>query len=82
MSSDDRGFRFEVPLAARLPRVRPARPPKPRTEGEAMTPLAVLRRWIDAFNRHDLESLVDCYHDSKERGMSLAPTTLLRTLRA
>jgi len=28
-----------------------------------MTPLAVLRRWIDAFNHHDLESLFDCYHD-------------------
>lgn len=28
-----------------------------------MTPLAVLGRWIEAFNRHDLQALAACYHE-------------------
>jgi steroid delta-isomerase-like uncharacterized protein len=28
-----------------------------------MTPLSVLDRWITAFNRHDLDDLIDCYDE-------------------
>jgi ketosteroid isomerase-like protein len=30
------------------------------------TPIDIARRWLDAFNRHDLEALLELYHDDAE----------------
>jgi ketosteroid isomerase-like protein len=32
-------------------------------EGEVMQPKEVVRRWVEAFNRHDAEALAALYHD-------------------